>query len=108
MAGEFRVDPDALRRFARTSNERAERLRAIRSELGAHQLSVSAFGKLPEADETGRDYVERSEAAIENAGAAGDTMDRIAEYTEGMAAAYERADEATGQDMRAISAGLGR
>lgn len=107
MAGEFRVDPEALRRFARTSADRAERLRALRAELGSHQLSPTAFGKLPEADETGRDYAERSEAAIENAGAAADTMDRIAEYAENMAAAYRRADEATEQNMRVIAGGLG-
>ncbi|MFG2694465.1 type VII secretion target [Kitasatospora sp. NPDC051984] len=107
MAGEFTVDPDALRRFARTSTERAERLRAIRAELGGHQLSPSAFGKLPESDETGRDYVERSEAAIDNAGAASDTMDRIAEYADGMAGAYERTDEGIGRTMQAIAGGLG-
>ncbi|GAA2836608.1 hypothetical protein GCM10010441_71310 [Kitasatospora paracochleata] len=28
--------------------------------------SPDAFGKLPEADEAGRDHVERSESAIEN------------------------------------------
>ncbi|MFJ1752685.1 type VII secretion target [Kitasatospora sp. NPDC088134] len=105
MAGEFTVDPDTLRRFARTSTERAERLRAIRAELGGHQLSPSAFGKLPEADATARDYAERSEAAIENTGAGADTMDRIAEYADGMAAAYERADEGTARAMTAIAGG---
>ncbi|KDN86205.1 type VII secretion target [Kitasatospora cheerisanensis] len=107
MAGEFTVDPDALRRFARTSAERAERLRAIRAALGGDQLSPTAFGKLPESDETGRDYVERSEAAIENTGSAADTMDRIAEYADGMAGAYERVDEANQQQMQAIAGGLG-
>ncbi|PBC71828.1 hypothetical protein BX265_6441 [Streptomyces sp. TLI_235] len=106
MSGEYRVDPEALRRFARTSADRSEKLRAIRAELGAHQLSAGAFGKLPEAEQTGRDYAERADAAVENLGSAADTMARIDEHVQGVARNYEQAEAATADSLHAIARGL--
>ncbi|MEV8093842.1 hypothetical protein [Kitasatospora sp. NPDC085879] len=106
MSGEYRVDPEALRRFARTSADRSERLRAIRAELGGHRLSPSAFGKLPEAEQTGRDYAERADAAVENLTAAADTMVRIDDHVQGVARNYEQAEAETAAAMSAITRGL--
>ncbi|WP_431677970.1 hypothetical protein [Kitasatospora sp. KL5] len=106
MSGEYRVDPEALRRFARTSADRSEKLRAIRAELGAHQLSVGAFGKLPEAEETGRDYTERADGAVENLTSAADTMARIDEHIQSVARNYEQAEAATADSLNAIVRGL--
>ncbi|MCU7825413.1 type VII secretion target [Kitasatospora sp. DSM 101779] len=106
MSGEYRVDPEALRRFARTSADRSEKLRAIRAELGAHRLSTDAFGKLPEAEQTGRDYAERADAAVENISSAADTMARIDEHVQGVARNYEQAEAATADSLDAIVRGL--
>ncbi|WP_030262374.1 hypothetical protein [Streptomyces sp. NRRL B-24484] len=106
MSGEYRVDPEALRRFARTSADRSEKLRAIRAELGAHRLSPDAFGKLPEAEQTGRDYAERADAAVENLTSAADTMARIDEHAQGVARSYEQAEAETAESLNAIARGL--
>ncbi|GAA0655606.1 hypothetical protein GCM10010193_02520 [Kitasatospora atroaurantiaca] len=107
MSGEYRVDPEALRRFARTSAERSDKLRAIRSELGSHMLAPDAFGKLPESAEIGRHYQERAEAALDNLTSAADTMERINTHSEDLARSYERAEQETADSMRTMMGGLG-
>ncbi|AUG76552.1 hypothetical protein CFP65_1669 [Kitasatospora sp. MMS16-BH015] len=107
MTGEYRVDPEALRRFSRGSAERAERLRRIRAELGGHQLPADAFGKLPEAAAVGRDYRERTEAALDNLTSAADTTEQIGEHTERTARTYEQAEQETVEALTAVAAGLG-
>ncbi|GAA4995129.1 hypothetical protein [Kitasatospora paranensis] len=106
MSGEYRVDPEALRRFARTSAARSDRLRAVRADLGAHRLPPQAFGKLPEADETGRHYTERAESALDNLTSAADTMARIDDHARGLAHSYEQAETATQDAFGAIARGL--
>ncbi|MFD9125428.1 hypothetical protein [Kitasatospora sp. NPDC059571] len=106
MAGEYRVDPEALRRFARTSAARSDRLRAARAALGAQPLGPQAFGRLPEAEETGRHYAERAEAALDNLTSAADTMARIDDHAQGLARSYEQADALTVEALTAVARGL--
>ncbi|WP_441246699.1 hypothetical protein [Kitasatospora sp. McL0602] len=107
MSGEYCVDPEALRRFARTSADRAERIRAIRSELGSHQLPADAFGRLPESVGVGRDYRERAEGALDQLTAAADTMERIGTHADGLARTYRQAEQDTAEALSAVTAGLG-
>ncbi|MER5640672.1 hypothetical protein ABT095_27455 [Kitasatospora sp. NPDC002227] len=106
MAGEYRVDPEALRRYGRTSADRAERLRQSRAELGGHRLPADAFGKLPEAQEIGQEYQRRTDAALDNLTSAADTMEQIGEHTGQVARSYERAEQETVDALTAVAAGL--
>lgn len=106
MSGEYQVAPEAIRRFGRTSEERSARLREIRSQLGSHQLSGGAFGKLPESDEIAQDYLERSEAAITNIGSAAESMERLNEYAEGLARSYQSIEEGLSDELRTMTQGL--
>ncbi|KQV19174.1 MULTISPECIES: hypothetical protein [unclassified Kitasatospora] len=107
MAGEYQVDPEAIRRFGRTSEERSTRVREIRSQLGEHRLPSGAFGKLPEADEIERDYQERHEAAVVNLISVADTMERISGHSEDLARSYEAAERGLAENMQVMARGLG-
>jgi hypothetical protein len=107
MSGEYQVDPEAIRRFGRTSEERSARVREIRGRLGEHRLMPGSFGKLPEADEIARDYEERHEAAVVNLISVADTMGRIAEHSEDLARSYEAAERALSEGMRTMTRELG-
>ncbi|MER5864732.1 DUF2563 family protein [Kitasatospora sp. NPDC002040] len=107
MSGEYRVDPEAIRRFGRTSATRADQVREIRAQLGGHWLQPGSFGKLPESDEIAADYQERHEAAVVNLISAADTMERIAEHADALARSYENADQAVVENMQAMTKGLG-
>lgn len=107
MSGGYQVDPEAIRRFGRTSEERAARLREIRGRLGAQQLPADAFGKLPESDEITRDYQERSEAAIENVGAAAESMERLNEYAQGLARSYDGIEQGLSDELTTMAGGTG-
>ncbi|UQA93423.1 hypothetical protein [Streptomyces halobius] len=65
MAEHFTAAQDALHKFATSSDQRAEKLPAIRSKLASHELNKQAFGKLPESDELYTVYGEQSEHVLE-------------------------------------------
>ncbi|MFJ8957534.1 hypothetical protein ACIRO1_46345 [Streptomyces sp. NPDC102381] len=104
MATEYAVRQDALTRFSRTAQERADRLRKIRAALGAHSPKADAFGKLPESQETAQDYLERVDATLENLDFAADQQERIGEFIEESARSYQETEEHTGDQIRTIAA----
>ncbi|MFZ3560217.1 MULTISPECIES: hypothetical protein [unclassified Streptomyces] len=104
MSDEYAVTQDALTRFSKTAQERAERLRKIRAALGAHSPRADAFGKLPEAEETSQNYLERVDATLENLGFAADQQEQVGEFIEKTARSYHEAEEHTGDQIRTIAA----
>ncbi|WP_327671959.1 MULTISPECIES: hypothetical protein [unclassified Streptomyces] len=104
MANEYAVTQDALTRFSKTAQERADRLREIRAALGAHSPRADAFGKLPEAEQTSQDYLERVDATLENLGFAADQQEQIGEFIEMTARSYQETEEHTGDQIRTIAA----
>ncbi|WP_327661247.1 MULTISPECIES: hypothetical protein [unclassified Streptomyces] len=104
MATEYAVRQDALTRFSRTAQERADRLRKIRAALGAHSPKSDAFGKLPESQETAQDYLERVDATLENLDFAADQQEQIGEFIEESARSYQETEEHTGDQIRTIAA----
>ncbi|MET9966256.1 hypothetical protein ABZZ80_10190 [Streptomyces sp. NPDC006356] len=104
MAQQYAVTQDALKRFSKTAQERARRLREIRKALGAHSPSADAFGKLPESEETGKDYRERVEATLENLDFAAEQQEQIAELITRTAHSYQAAEDHTADQLNAIAA----
>ncbi|GAA1187683.1 hypothetical protein F4556_005682 [Kitasatospora gansuensis] len=107
MSGEYQVRPEAIRRFAATAEQRADRLREIRGQLGAHQLSQGSFGRLPESDELYAEYQERAEVGVSNLGTAAESMARLAEHVEGVARNYEGVEEGLSGNLQGMTQGLG-
>ncbi|MFJ8042674.1 DUF2563 family protein [Kitasatospora sp. NPDC096147] len=106
MAGGYQVDPEAIRRFGRTSTERSAKLREIRERLGGGWLLPGAFGKLPESDEIATDYQERHEAAVVNLISAADTMDRIGDHAQDLARSYEAVESSLSEQLESVTRGL--
>ncbi|WP_420037737.1 hypothetical protein ACN2WE_40720 [Streptomyces sp. cg28] len=104
MASEYAVTHQALTRFSKTAQERAERLRGVRSALGGHTPEPDAFGKLPESQETGQDYQERVDATLENLGFAADQQEQIGEFIERTARSYQESEEHTADQIHTIAA----
>ncbi|WP_306323363.1 MULTISPECIES: hypothetical protein [unclassified Streptomyces] len=104
MANEYAVTQDALTRFSKTAQDRAEKLRKIRTALGDHSPSPDAFGKLPEAEQTSQDYQERVDATLENLDHAAEQQEQIGEFIEKTARSYQETEEHTGDQIRTIAA----
>jgi hypothetical protein len=104
MASQYAVTQDALTRFSRTAQDRADRLRRIREALGAHSPSANAFGKLPESEETGQDYRERVDATLENLDFAAGQQEQIAEFIERTGRSYQEVEDHTVDQVRSIAA----
>ncbi|MFE9441162.1 hypothetical protein ACFYO2_19610 [Streptomyces sp. NPDC006602] len=107
MAQQYAVTQDALKRFSRTAQDRADRLREIRQALGAHSPDANAFGKLPESQETGQDYRERVDATLENLDFAAGQQEQIAELIEKTARSYQAMEDHTADQLRSIAAEAG-
>ncbi|MFI7101270.1 hypothetical protein ACIBK8_18075 [Streptomyces sp. NPDC050161] len=105
MAEQFTAAQDALHTFAKSSDERAEKLRAIRSSLGSHKVDREAFGKLPEADEISKDYEERQEDVLETLGSLATLQEKIGEAVTATAQSYQDTDDET---VTTMSGGGGR
>lgn len=104
MASQYAVTQDALTRFSRTAQERADRLRQIRETLGAQPLSAHAFGKLPESEETGQDYRKRLDATLENLDFAAEQQEQIAEFIDRTGRSYQEVEDHTVDQVRGIEA----
>lgn len=103
MAEQFDVTQDALTRFARTAKDRADRLRLIRGKLAEHSPSATAFGKLPESEETGKDYRERVDETLKNLEFAEEQQAQIADFIERTARSYQEVEDHTADEIRTIA-----
>ncbi|MCM2579097.1 hypothetical protein [Streptomyces meridianus] len=104
MAEQFAVTHGALTKFSKTELERARQLRQIRKTLGADSPSETAFGSLPESEETGQDYRERVEETLTNLGFAAEQRDWIGEFIERTARSYQETEDHTSGEIRTIEA----
>ncbi|UNO38725.1 hypothetical protein [Streptomyces sp. MST-110588] len=107
MADQFTAAQEALHKFAKSSDQRAEKLRAIRSKLASHSLNAQAFGKLPEADELYSAYAEQSEDSLEILESAAKLEENISEGVTETARAYQSDEDETVRTMRQVQGGAG-
>ncbi|MGW1374962.1 hypothetical protein ACWD6P_11915 [Streptomyces sp. NPDC002446] len=107
MAEQFSAAQEALHTFARSADQRAEKLRAIRSRLASHRLSEQAFGKLPEADELYTAYDEQSEHVLETLEQAATLEEKVGEGVTETARAYQSDEDATVAALNSVQGGPG-
>ncbi|WP_433857933.1 hypothetical protein [Streptomyces kronopolitis] len=105
MPEQFSAAQQALHTFAKSTDARAEKLRAIRSKLASHQLSKEAFGKLPESAELHQAYDEQSEHCLDTLDSAATLEEKISEGVTETARAYQSDEDATAASMRQIHPG---
>lgn len=104
MTSQYAVTQDALTRFSKSAQDRANRLRQIRGALGRCAPQAHAFGKIPESEETRQDCSERADATLENLDFAAAQQEQIAEFIERTARSYQEVEDHTAGQVRAISA----
>ncbi|GAU70025.1 hypothetical protein SSP35_16_00200 [Streptomyces sp. NBRC 110611] len=107
MAEQFTAAQEALRKFAKTSEQRAEKLRAIRSSLASHSVHREAFGKLPESDEIAKDYEDRQEHVLEALESLATLEEKIGEAVTDTAQSYQSSDDETVSALRNVHSGGG-
>ncbi|MGG7571807.1 hypothetical protein [Streptomyces sirii] len=107
MPEQFTAAQEALHKFAKSSDQRAERLRAIRSRLAGHDLDREAFGRLPESGELYTAYDEQSEHVLETLEAAATLQEKISEGVTETARAYQADEDATVASMHQVQGGPG-
>lgn len=105
MAEHFTAAQEALHKFAKSADQRAEKLRAIRSKLAGHELNKQAFGKLPESDELYSAYDEQSEHVLETLEQAATLEEKISEGVTETARAYQADEDATVAAMSTVHGG---
>ncbi|NEY36233.1 hypothetical protein GTU99_29430 [Streptomyces sp. PRKS01-65] len=103
MASQYAVVQDALIRFSRSAQDRADRLRGIREALSSHSPGAHAFGKLPESEQTGQDYRERVDATLENLDVAAGQQDQIADFIARTARSYQEVEDHTVDHIRSLA-----
>ena len=85
----FRVEPAALREYARIVQEQAERIAQIRSALGTVALGPDDFGKLPNAHNLYEACEEHAEAEQQNLADLAEILGNTTDGLEYSAANYE-------------------
>ncbi|MGW7492197.1 hypothetical protein [Streptomyces sp. NPDC054786] len=93
--------------FARSADQRAERVRAIRSSLASHSVHREAFGKLPESEEISTDYEERQEDVLETLEDIATLQEKIGEGVTDTAQSYQDSDDEVVQAMNSVHHGGG-
>ncbi|MFH9420042.1 hypothetical protein [Streptomyces sp. NPDC017529] len=107
MPEQFTAAQEALHKFAKSSDQRAEKLREIRSKLASHSLNPEAFGKLPEAGELYTAYSEQSEDCLEILQAAATLEEKVGEGVTETARAYQADEDETVRTMEHVQGGAG-
>ncbi|CAM5295053.1 MULTISPECIES: hypothetical protein [Streptomyces] len=107
MPEQFTAAQEALHKFAKSSDQRAEKLRAIRSKLASHSLNQQAFGKLPEADELYSAYSEQSEDCLDILEKAATLEEKVGEGVTETARAYQSDEDETVRTMQHVQGGSG-
>ncbi|PNE38661.1 MULTISPECIES: type VII secretion target [Streptomyces] len=62
----FRVEPEAIGSYASTVRDQVEQLGTIQSAVAGIQISSTAFGHLPNAQNLAETYKEHAEASRQN------------------------------------------
>ncbi|MEU9111865.1 hypothetical protein AB0D04_08755 [Streptomyces sp. NPDC048483] len=107
MAEQFTAAQEALRAFAKSADQRAEKVRDIRSSLASHAVHREAFGKLPESEEISTDYQERQEDTLETLEDIAKLQEKISEGVTATAQSYQDSDDETVQAMSSVHHGGG-
>lgn len=93
MNQKVNVQLDALSAYARTADEIAGGLAAVRYRLLAAGVTSDAFGLLPESQEAAEVYEERTDAGLEVLAAGNDGFAQIADDVRQVRRNYEASDE---------------
>ncbi|MGX1851024.1 hypothetical protein [Streptomyces sp. NPDC055299] len=93
--------------FARSADQRAEKVRAIRSGLASHSVHREAFGKLPESDEISTDYEERQKDVLDTLEDIATLQEKISEGVTATARSYQDSDDDVVQAMSSVHHGGG-
>ena len=96
MSGQFDVETQALRTYAKNVGKEAERIRRIRNRIDQVSLSHGAFGKLPESDELASDYEKQRTKSLEDLADAASALEDIADAVRDTAQAYDRTENDVG------------
>ncbi|MFI0904005.1 hypothetical protein ACH4TE_10695 [Streptomyces sioyaensis] len=107
MPEQFSAAQEALHAFARSADQRAEKVRAIRSSLASHSVHREAFGKLPEADEISSDYEERQKDVLETLEDIATLQEKISEGVTATARSYQDSDDEVVHAMNSVHHGGG-
>ncbi|MGG2459066.1 WXG100 family type VII secretion target [Streptomyces sp. RGM 3693] len=62
----FRVEPETIGSYASTVGDQVEQLRTIQNAVAAIQISSTAFGHLPNAQNLAEAYKEHADASRQN------------------------------------------
>ncbi|MFF4701372.1 type VII secretion target [Streptomyces chattanoogensis] len=107
MAEQFTAAQEALRAFAKTADQRADKVRAIRSSLASHSVHREAFGKLPESEEISTDYEERQEDTLETLEDIATLQEKISEGVTATAQSYQDTDDEQIRTLNSVQHGGG-
>ncbi|RXS65771.1 hypothetical protein EST92_29475 [Streptomyces sp. TM32] len=102
MPEQFSAAQEALHKFARSADQRAEKVRSIRSGLASHSVHREAFGKLPESEEISKDYEERQEDTLETLEDIATLQEKISEGVTTTARSYQDSDDETVRALNSV------
>ncbi|HEX6499539.1 MAG TPA: type VII secretion target [Micromonosporaceae bacterium] len=99
----FKVEPQALERFAATSDARGDAFGNVRAAMAAAEVPGDSFGRIPGIGaRIFQAYQQHVHACTEGIASAAEAMTAIAEGVRGMAANYHDADSASNDNMTAL------
>lgn len=96
----FRVQPDALGRYASTITEQLDQLSRVQSAIAGIVISPDAFGHLPNAQNLAHTYQEHADASRQN-------LNDLSEALTGTADGLNHAAENYAAHDQEISSALG-
>lgn len=107
MGDGFRVDPDAILKYAATAEKHHGDIPRVAAALAHVNVPAGAFGKLPDSDELHSAYREHASAAEHNVHDLAGVIEDVAEKLRGVAGEYLRHELALQQGLNGIEGGLG-
>jgi hypothetical protein len=103
MGDGFRVEPEGLEGFARTSLARQQAFGEVQATLAEAQIGRDSFGHIPMVgSRIYTAYDEHVEACTAGVASAAEGMASIGAGVRGLVLEYTRTDEAAADDMRTV------
>ncbi len=95
----FRVEPEAISRYASTVSEQLEQLQQIQSAVSGITISSDAFGHLPNAQNLAHTYQEHASASRQNIQLLGEALSGTVGGLRATAQNYAEQDHAIGSGL---------
>lgn len=93
MSGDFEVQPEDLRKYAKNIADDVARIRKIRNKIDQVSLAAGSFGKLPESDELAKDYEEQRTNSLKDLKDAATALEDVADAVKATASAYDQTED---------------